>query len=188
MILLIDNYDSFIYNLYQAFGKLKQKVVVKRNDKITLRQAKRLKPEYLVISPGPKTPADAGVSSELIKYFAGRIPVLGVCLGHQCIGYVFGAKIGQTSVPMHGKVSMVYHDQKTIFSGIPNPFVAARYHSLGVLEEGLPGDIEISAYTPCGEIMGIRIKGKNVEGVQFHPESFLTPSGKTILRNFLLLK
>jgi len=204
MILLIDNYDSFTYNLVQAFGAILQEnkyrkllpggIRVSRNDKITLAQAKKLKPTHLVISPGPKRPEDAGISNRLIKYFAGRIPVLGVCLGHQCMSHIFGGKVIRAKAPVHGKTSKVYHDGKTIYQGLSNPFVAARYHSLIVDEKTLPKHFEVSAYTSDGEIMGIRMlarpghsggKDALVEGVQFHPESYLTAEGKQLLKNFL---
>jgi anthranilate synthase/aminodeoxychorismate synthase-like glutamine amidotransferase len=197
MILLIDNYDSFTYNLVQAFGEIiterkgktqmAEQIKVFRNDKIGLSLAKALKPSYLVISPGPKRPEDAGVSNQLIKYFVGRRPVLGVCLGHQCMSYIFGGKVLRAKAPVHGKTSKVYHDNKTIYDGLSNPFVAARYHSLIVDEKTLPKCFEVSAYTRDGEIMGIRMKDSLVEGVQFHPESYLTPEGKQLLRNFLML-
>lgn len=197
MILLIDNYDSFTYNLVQAFGEIlqgKKGIQVFRNDKITLDKTKKLKPTHLVISPGPKRPEDAGVSNKLIRYFAGKIPVLGVCLGHQCMSHIFGGKVIRARAPVHGKTSRVYHDGKTIYQGLSNPFIAARYHSLIVDEKTLPKRFEISAYTSEGEIMGIRMlarpdhsggKDYQVEGVQFHPESYLTAEGKQLLKNFL---
>lgn len=185
MILMIDNYDSFTYNLVQYLGELGEKLIVYRNDKITLNKIKKLKPTRIVISPGPKTPKEAGISNDIIKEFAGEIPILGVCLGHQCIGYVYGAKIVRAEKLMHGKTSLIYHDGKTIFKGIKNPFTATRYHSLIVKKETLPDCLEISAETKENEIMGIRHKKYKVEGVQFHPESILTTVGKDILRNFL---
>lgn len=194
MILIIDNYDSFTYNLVQAFGELlmetrKNKngnqLQVYRNDKITLAMAKRLNPGFLVISPGPKRPEDAAMSNKLLKHFAGKIPVLGVCLGHQCMSYVFGGKVLRAKKPVHGKTSRVYHDGKTIYQGLSNPFVAARYHSLIVDEKSMPKCFEVSAYTSDGEIMGMRMKDCLMEGVQFHPESYLTIEGKQLLRNFL---
>ena len=195
MLLLIDNYDSFTYNLVQAFGEILQEnkhrkcqpkgIRVFRNDKITLGMAQKLKPSHLVISPGPKRPEDAGISNQLIKYFAGRIPVLGVCLGHQCMSHIFGGKVIRAKAPIHGKTSKVYHDSKTIYQGLSNPFVAMRYHSLIVDEKTLPKCFEVSAYTSDGEIMGIRMKDALVEGVQFHPESYLTSEGKQLLKNFL---
>lgn len=185
MILMIDNYDSFTYNLVQYLGELGEKLIVYRNDKITLNKIKKLKPTRIVISPGPKTPKEAGISNDIIKEFAGEIPILGVCLGHQCIGYVYGAKIVRAEKLMHGKTSLIYHDGKTIFKGIKNPFTATRYHSLIVKKETLPDCLEISAETKENEIMGIRHKKYKVEGVQFHPESILTTVGKDILRNFI---
>jgi anthranilate synthase/aminodeoxychorismate synthase-like glutamine amidotransferase len=194
VLLLIDNYDSFTYNLFQLLGKLKIRVEVFRNDKITLRRAQRLKPKYLMISPGPKRPEDAGISNQLIKYFAGKIPILGVCLGHQCIAYIFGGKIVKARAPMHGKTSLIYHDNKTIYKGLSNPLVAMRYHSLVVLPEntkgsnGLVKKFEISARTQDDEIMGLRMKDYPVEGVQFHPESYLTPEGEHLVSNFIKLR
>lgn len=185
MILMIDNYDSFTYNLVQYLGELGEKLIVYRNDKITLNKIKKLKPTRIVISPGPKTPKEAGISNDIIKEFAGEIPILGVCLGHQCIGYVYGAKIVRAEKLMHGKTSLIYHDGKTIFKGIKNPFTATRYHSLIVKKETLPDCLEISAWTKENEIMGIRHKKYKVEGVQFHPESILTTVGKDILKNFI---
>ncbi len=187
MILLIDNYDSFTYNLVQAFGELKADLVVYRHDKITVARARRLKPKALVISPGPKRPRDAGISNDLIKHFYQKIPVLGVCLGAQCLACVFGGKVKLARRPVHGKTSKVYHDRKTIFKGITNPFTAMRYHSLVIDKKTLPARFEVSARTREGEIMGIRMKGVPVEGVQFHPESYLTPDGKKLLKNFLKL-
>lgn len=185
MILMIDNYDSFTYNLVQYLGELGEKLIVYRNDKITLNKIRKLKPAKIVISPGPKTPKEAGISNDIIKEFANRIPILGVCLGHQCIGYVFGAKVVRATNLMHGKTSLIYHDGKTIFKGIENPFTATRYHSLIIKTKTLPDCLEISAYTKEKEIMGVRHKKFNVEGVQFHPESILTTVGKDILRNFI---
>ena len=195
MILLIDNYDSFTYNLVQAFGAILHEnkyrkllpggIRVSRNDKITLAQAKKLKPTHLVISPGPKRPEDAGISNRLIKYFAGRIPVLGVCLGHQCLSHIFGGRVIRARAPVHGKTSKVYHDGKTIFRGLANPFTAMRYHSLIADAKTLPKCFEVSARTSDGQIMGIRMKDMPVEGVQFHPESYLTAQGKRLLKNFL---
>lgn len=187
MLLLIDNYDSFVFNLAQAFMELGQEVIVKRNDRITPEEAEKLSPDFLVISPGPKTPKEAGLSNDLIHFFSGRIPVLGVCLGHQCIAHAFGGKIKRAENIMHGKLSKIYHDEKTIYQGVSNPFSGTRYHSLLVEEESLPSCFEISAYTEDGEIMGIRWHEKSLEGVQFHPESFLTEEGMFILRNFLQL-
>lgn len=185
MLLMIDNYDSFTYNLVQYFGELGEDVSVYRNDKITVKEIEKLKPDRIVISPGPCDPEKAGVSVEVIKKFAGKIPMLGVCLGHQSIGYAYGAKIVLADRLMHGKTSPIYHDGKTIFKGIPNPFEATRYHSLLIKKDTLPDCLEISAWTKEGEIMGIRHKKFILEGVQFHPESILTKAGKDILRNFL---
>jgi anthranilate synthase/aminodeoxychorismate synthase-like glutamine amidotransferase len=188
MILLIDNYDSFTYNLVQYLSELGAKVDVYRNDKITLDGIKRLRPSHIVISPGPGRPQDAGISIKLIKKFAGRIPVLGVCLGHQCIGEAFGGKVVKAKNLMHGKTSMIYHNSKTIFKGLRNPFQATRYHSLIVERKSLPRLLEIIAETKEKEIMGIRHKEYNVWGVQFHPESILTVEGKKLLKNFLRQK
>lgn len=184
-VLLIDNYDSFTYNLYQALGVLGAKVTVYYNDQITLDLAESLKPTHLVISPGPGTPTDAGISNEMISRFHLRIPILGVCLGHQCIGHVFGAKIVQAGVLMHGKTSMVTHDGNGVFSGLTNPFEATRYHSLVIARENLPAELRVTAHTPDGEIMGLRIEGTMTEGVQFHPESFMTKEGMRLMKNFL---
>ena len=187
MLVMIDNYDSFTYNLVQYFQVLKERVLVYRNDEITPSQIEELRPKYLVISPGPCTPKEAGVSVKLIQEFAGKIPILGVCLGHQSIGAAFGAKIVRAKRIMHGKTSMIYHDDKTIYKGIENPFIATRYHSLVVERDSLPGCLEISAWTEEDEIMGIRHKEYPIEGVQFHPESILTKVGLKILENFLKL-
>ncbi len=187
MLVMIDNYDSFTYNLVQYFQVLKERVLVYRNDEITPSQIEELRPKYLVISPGPCTPKEAGVSVKLIQEFAGKIPILGVCLGHQSIGAAFGAKIVRAKRIMHGKTSMIYHDDKTIYKGIENPFMATRYHSLVVERDSLPGCLEISAWTEEDEIMGIRHKEYPIEGVQFHPESILTKVGLKILENFLKL-
>ena len=184
-VLLIDNYDSFTYNLYQAFTQLGARVTVFYNDAITLHQAGLLLPTHLVVSPGPGTPEDAGISYEMILQFHKKIPILGVCLGHQCLGYAFGAKVGNAPVLMHGKTSMILHDGSGIFAGIPNPFEATRYHSLIVEEEKLPASLHISAHTPAGEIMGLRVKGSKTEGVQFHPESYMTKEGMRLMKNFL---
>jgi len=183
---MIDNYDSFTYNLVQYFMELGEKVEVFRNDKITISDIKKLNPERLVISPGPGDPRSAGISCPAIKAFAGIIPILGVCLGMQSIGYVFGGKIQRAKELMHGKTSHIYHDGETIFKGLPNPFVATRYHSLIVDRDSLPEDLQVSAWTDDGEIMGLRHKKyKALEGVQFHPESILTLKGKDLLANFL---
>jgi anthranilate synthase/aminodeoxychorismate synthase-like glutamine amidotransferase len=184
-VLLIDHYDSFTYNLYQALRVLKAEVEVVRNDRLTVEGAEKLKPTHLVISPGPGRPEDAGCSGEILKAFHDRIPILGVCLGHQTLAHAWGGQVVRAPRVMHGKTSMIYHDQRGIYQGVPSPFSATRYHSLVVLEEGLPKSLEISAYTSDGEIMGLRLKGYPVEGVQFHPESILTKEGLKILSNFL---
>lgn len=188
MLLIIDNYDSFTYNLVQYFGELGTDLKVFRNDKITLQEANKLKPKHLVISPGPGRPEDAGISCELIKYFYKKIPILGVCLGHQCLGFAFGAKIVRAKRLMHGKTSLIYHKGEGIFKGIINPFEATRYHSLIVKKESLPKNLQITAWTKENEIMGLKLKNYPVWGVQFHPESILTKVGMDILRNFLSLK
>lgn len=185
MILVIDNYDSFTYNLVQYLGELGAEPVVHRNDGISLDEIDALKPEKIVISPGPCTPNEAGISVPLIGRFAGKIPILGVCLGHQAIGQAFGGRVVGAPTIMHGKVSEILHDGKAIFKGLPNPFVATRYHSLVVAREDLPDCLEISAETSDGVIMGLRHKALAVEGVQFHPESILTSEGKKLLQNFL---
>ncbi len=187
MLLMIDNYDSFTYNLVQYLGELGEDVRVYRNDKITLQQIEDLRPDRIVISPGPCTPKEAGVSVETIRQFAGRLPILGVCLGHQSLGVAFGGEVIRAQRLMHGKTSMISHDGKTIFHGLPNPFEATRYHSLLVNPKNLPDCLEVSAKTAEGEIMGLRHRTFAVEGVQFHPESILTKSGKDLLRNFLKL-
>jgi len=187
MILMIDNYDSFTYNLVQYIGQLGGEVVVHRNDKIFLDEIRELKPDAIVISPGPCTPKEAGISVELIRQFGSTIPILGVCLGHQAIGYAFGAEVVRAERIMHGKTSQIINDGRTIFQGLPNPFVAGRYHSLIVKRDSLTDCLEISAETEQGEIMGIRHKEYRVEGIQFHPESVLTPNGKRILKNFLAM-
>jgi len=185
-VLLIDNYDSFTYNLAQAFGELGAEVCVFRNDALGLEEAEKRAPSHLVVSPGPGDPSRAGISNLFIGHFARRrVPVLGVCLGHQCIGAVFGARIARADRLMHGKVSPVYHDGKGVFRDLPNPFEATRYHSLVVTEDSLPAELRISAHTSEGEIMGLRHASLAVEGVQFHPESILTKPGKALLRNFL---
>jgi len=214
MILMIDNYDSFTYNLVQYLGELGKDIRVYRNDKITIGKIRFLKPSHIVISPGPGRPEQAGISNDVIKNFASKIPILGVCLGHQCIGYVCGGKIVQAKRLMHGKTSMIYHDRKTIFKGLPNPFEATRYHSLVIEKKTVPKCLEISAWTKDGEIMGVRYKEVSssrfqvsskssgaihrtcsgrvysaiLEGVQFHPESILTTEGKHLLGNFLKQK
>ncbi|MBT3604570.1 MAG: aminodeoxychorismate/anthranilate synthase component II [Candidatus Latescibacteria bacterium] len=185
MILVIDNYDSFTYNLVQYLGELGAKLVVRRNDEVDVQGIEDLAPQKIVISPGPCTPNEAGVSVLTVTNFAGKIPILGVCLGHQSIGQAFGGKVIGAPNIMHGKVSDVCHDGKSIFAGLPDPFVATRYHSLVVERESLPDCLEISAETPDGIIMGLRHKDLAVEGVQFHPESILTNEGKNLLKNFL---
>ncbi len=187
MLLLLDNYDSFTYNLFQYLSELGEQVVVVRNDKTTIEEIDRMKPQRLVISPGPSTPLQAGISNEVIKYFGPRLPILGVCLGHQCIGYSYGATVAQAKQIMHGKSSLIYHNGQGILAGLPNPFSAIRYHSLVVKREGLPSCLEVTAWTNDSEIMGLRHYQYPVEGVQFHPESFMTEVGKDILRNFLKL-
>jgi anthranilate synthase/aminodeoxychorismate synthase-like glutamine amidotransferase len=183
--LLIDNYDSFTFNIAQAFGALGEDVRVVRNDAIDVEGVRALAPQTIIISPGPGRPEDAGVSRAVIARFADTIPILGVCLGHQCIVEVFGGEVVRARRVMHGKVSMVYHDGRTIYDGLSNPFSATRYHSLIAEERGLTDLLEISAYTSEGEVMGVRLKGRPVEGVQFHPESILTPEGGRLLSNFL---
>lgn len=185
MILMVDNYDSFTYNLVQYLGALGEDVRVFRNDKITIDKIKALKPKRIVISPGPGRPEDAGVSCEVIRKFAGKIPILGVCLGHQALGFVYGGRIIGASKLMHGKTSAIYHNQQNIFKGIPNPFEATRYHSLIVERKNLPGPLEITAWTKEREIMGLKHKQFPLWGVQFHPESILTKEGNHILSNFL---
>jgi len=185
MILMIDNYDSFTYNLVQYLGELGADVQVYRNDQITVAEIQRLAPAKIVISPGPCTPTEAGISCDVIREFAGRVPLLGVCLGHQCIGEVFGGEIVRAPALFHGKTSMIYHDGKTIFRGLPRPFEATRYHSLVIRRDTLPDCLELSAETDDGVIMGVRHQIYPVEGVQFHPESILAEEGKKLLKNFL---
>jgi len=185
MLLMIDNYDSFTYNLVQYLGELGEDVQVHRNDRITVAEIEKLKPEHIVISPGPCTPNEAGVSVETIQKLGGRIPILGVCLGHQSIGQAYGGRIIRAKQLMHGKTSMIHHADKGVFAGLPNPFEATRYHSLVIERETLPDVLEITAWTDDGEIMGVRHKTLAVEGVQFHPESILTQYGHELLANFL---
>ncbi len=187
MHLLIDNYDSFTFNIVQALGELGAEIKVVRNDRISVAEALALNPESLIISPGPGTPDDAGISVELIGAFAGRGPILGVCLGHQSIVQAYGGTIVRADRLMHGKTSKVYHDGGTIYAGMSNPFQATRYHSLIALESDLPEELKISSYTSGGEIMGVRHRNLPIEGLQFHPESILTPEGVTLLQNFLQL-
>ncbi|MFB3051992.1 MAG: aminodeoxychorismate/anthranilate synthase component II [Acidimicrobiia bacterium] len=184
-VLMIDNYDSFTYNIVQALMTLGAEVTVRTNDSLTIGEAIELEPSHLVVSPGPGRPEDAGVSMAMIEAFSGRVPVLGVCLGHQALAAVFGSTVGAAQSLKHGKASPVYHDRRTIFEGLSNPFPAGRYHSLAVEEEGLGSDLMISAYTSEGEIMGVRHRRLPLEGVQFHPESLLTPVGDRLLHNFL---
>ena len=185
MLLLIDNYDSFTYNLFQYLCELGAEVVVVRNNKTTIDEIDRMQPERIIISPGPSTPLRAGISNEVIRHFGAKLPVLGVCLGHQCIGYSYGGQFGQAKAIMHGKSSLIHHSNQGVLAGIPNPFPAIRYHSLEVKREGLPDCLEVTAWTDDGTIMGLRHREYPVEGIQFHPESFMTECGKDILRNFL---
>jgi anthranilate synthase/aminodeoxychorismate synthase-like glutamine amidotransferase len=188
MILLIDNYDSFTYNLYQYLSELGEEVSVARNDAVSLEDIEKMSPERIVISPGPGTPLDAGISNEVIKKFGGRLPILGVCLGHQCIGHAYGGIVDHAGEIKHGKTSQIYHDGKGVFSRLPNPFLAVRYHSLAVKRQKLPDCLEVSAWTDNDVIMGLRHRQFPVEGVQFHPESIATRVGKDLLRNFLNMK
>ncbi len=185
MLLLIDNYDSFVYNLFQYLSELGEEVLVVRNDKITLDEIEAKAPRRIVISPGPGRPERAGISNDVIRRFGPHIPILGVCLGQQCIGYSYGAEIVRSREIKHGKSSLIHHDGKGLFAGLPNPFPAIRYHSLAVKAESVPDCLEVSAWTDDNTIMGLRHKEYPVEGVQFHPESILTEAGKDILRNFL---
>ena len=185
MIIFIDNYDSFTYNLVQYLGEMGQDLMVFRNDQVTLGKIERMKPTLLVISPGPGAPEGAGISCAAIRHFAGKIPILGVCLGHQCIGHVFGGKVGLAPRIMHGKTSPVYHDGEGVFRKLANPFEAGRYHSLIVDRQKLPKCLKMTAWTEEGELMGLRHNEYPIEGVQFHPESILTPSGKDLLKNAL---
>jgi anthranilate synthase component II len=185
MLLMIDNYDSFTYNLYQYLCELGEEVEVYRNDKITVEDIDAMAPERIVISPGPGTPAEAGISVDTVRRFAGKLPLLGVCLGHQCIGEAFGGVVAGAGEIKHGKMSQVRHDNKGVFAGLPNPFAAVRYHSLAIVPETLPDVLEVSARSESGVIMGVRHKEFTLEGVQFHPESILTKPGKQLLRNFL---
>jgi len=186
MLLLIDNYDSFTYNLFQYLSELGEEVMVVRNDKVSLDEIEKMKPQRLVISPGPSTPLRAGISNEVIRHFGSRLPILGVCLGHQCIGYSYGGLFGKAKEIMHGKSSLIYHNGQGVLAGLPNPFSAIRYHSLVILRKGLPDCLEVTAWAADGEIMGLRHRQYPVEGIQFHPESFMTEVGKDILRNFLV--
>lgn len=185
MILILDNYDSFTYNLVQYLEELGAETLVRRNDEIDVEEARKLSPEAIVISPGPGAPEAARASNDILKAFAPTLPILGVCLGHQCLGRLAGARVVRGLRPVHGKASRIYHDGRTIFAGLKNPLEAGRYHSLIVAREDLPPSLEISAWSAAGEIMGLRLSGTRVEGVQFHPESILTPEGKRLLANFL---
>jgi len=185
MLLLIDNYDSFTYNLFQYLCELGQEVMVVRNDKTTIAEIERMKPERIVISPGPGTPDRAGISNEVIRHFGPEIPTLGVCLGHQCVGYSYGAVVERAGEIMHGKSSLIHHIGEGVLEGLPNPFPAIRYHSLAVMRDGLPDCLEVTAWTEKGIIMGLRHREYPVEGVQFHPESIMTEVGKDLLKNFL---
>ena len=185
MILLIDNYDSFTYNLYQYLSELGAEVRVLRNDQVSLESIDEMAPQKIVISPGPCTPDKAGISNDVIRHFGEKTPTLGVCLGHQCISYAYGGTVGGAGEIMHGKMSLIHHDGKGVFEGLPSPFEAIRYHSLAVYLEGLPKDLEVTAWTDTGIIMGVRHKRFPVEGVQFHPESIMTRVGKELLSNFL---
>jgi len=185
MILVVDNYDSFAYNLAQYLGELGGEPLVCRNDEIGIDEIETLAPSHIVISPGPRTPLEAGISNQVVLHFGGRIPVLGVCLGHQCIGHVYGGTVGRAAVPVHGKASLIYHDGEGIYCGIANPFPAGRYHSLIVRRKGLPSCLKVTARTAGGEIMGLRHRKFAVEGIQVHPESILTEAGHDLLVNFL---
>jgi len=185
MLLLIDNYDSFTYNLFQYLSELGQEVWVTRNDKVSLDEIEIRFPHRIVISPGPGTPEQAGICNEVIRHFGNRIPILGVCLGHQCVGYSYGAKVDRAGEIKHGKSSLIYHDGKGLFEGLPSPFPAIRYHSLVVMGDSLPDCLEVTAWTSNGMIMGLRHRQFPVEGVQFHPESIMTEVGKDLLKNFI---
>ena len=185
MILLIDNYDSFTYNLYQYLRELGADVHVVRNDQVSLEDIDAMKPQRIVISPGPCTPREAGISNDVVRYFGPKLPTLGVCLGHQCVGYAYGGTVGPAGEIMHGKTSLVHHDGKGVFRGLPNPLEGIRYHSLAVYRDTLPPELEVTAWTDSGVVMGLRHKEHPIEGIQFHPESIMTQSGKDLLRNFL---
>ena len=188
MLLLIDNYDSFTYNLYQYLSELGAEVKVVRNNKTTVDEIEGMNPEQIIISPGPSTPQQAGISNDVIRHFGSKLPLLGVCLGHQCVGYSYGGMVGSAAKIMHGKSSLIHHNNTGVFAEMPNPFSAIRYHSLAVERDGLPDCLEITAWTDDGEIMGIRHRSYPVQGVQFHPESFMTEKGKELLKNFLNAK
>lgn len=185
MILLLDNYDSFTYNLYQFMCELGAEVEVVRNDQATVQEIDVMAPDGIVISPGPKTPSDAGISIAVIRHFGPKIPILGVCLGHQCVGEAYGGTVGPAGEIMHGKTSLIHHDEKGVFKELPNPFEAIRYHSLAINRSEIPAVLEISAWTENGVVMGVRHRQNSVEGIQFHPESIKTEYGKELLRNFL---
>lgn len=185
MLIVIDNYDSFVYNLVQYLGELGENIEVVRNDAVSLRDVERMKPEKIVISPGPGTPEDAGICLELIRHFSGKIPILGVCLGHQCIGRAYGARVGRGKEPVHGKTSLLYHQGKGILAGIPQGIKVARYHSLVIEKESIPGDLSVTAFSSDGVVMAIQHKKHPTFGVQFHPESVASQYGKEILKNFL---
>jgi anthranilate synthase/aminodeoxychorismate synthase-like glutamine amidotransferase len=185
MLLLIDNYDSFTYNLFQYLSELGEEITVVRNDHMSLDEMERLSPERIVISPGPGTPQQAGISNEVIRHFGARLPILGVCLGHQCVGYAYGARVDHAGEIKHGKSSLIHHDGRGVFEGFMNPFPAIRYHSLAVKQDSLPDCLEVSAWTDNNIIMGLRHRDFPVEGVQFHPESIMTEVGKDLLKNFL---
>jgi para-aminobenzoate synthetase component 2 len=187
VILVIDNYDSFAYNLVQYLGELGWEPVVYRNDAITIEKIEAMAPSHIIISPGPCTPLEAGISNDVVRYFRGKIPILGVCLGHQCIGYVYGGLIKRADVPVHGKESLIFHDGETVFRGLPSPLVGGRYHSLVIGAKSMPASLEVSARTEDGVVMGVRNRRDVVEGVQFHPESIMTDRGHDILSNFLSL-
>ena len=188
MVLVIDNYDSFTYNLVQYLGEMNVEMRIFRNDQITLEEARALQPERILVSPGPRSPREAGLSNDIIREFGPKIPVFGVCLGHQCIGHVFGGDVIVNYRMMHGKTSPIHHDGQGLFEGMPNPFAATRYHSLVIERNSVPPCLTVTAWTDEGEVMGVRHKELPVHGVQFHPESILTESGRTILKNFLKLK
>ena len=185
MLLLVDNYDSFTYNLFQYLSELGEEVGVVRNDEITVAGIEKMKPDRIVISPGPSTPKNAGISNEVIRHFGSKLPLLGVCLGHQCIGYTYGGIVSGAKQIMHGKSSKIHHTGQGVFAGLPDPFSAIRYHSLAVKRDSLPDCLEVTAWTEDGEIMGMLHKTHQVEGIQFHPESFMTEHGKDILKNFI---
>ncbi|MBI4180996.1 MAG: aminodeoxychorismate/anthranilate synthase component II, partial [Chloroflexi bacterium] len=184
MVIVIDNYDSFVYNLAQYLGELGWEPAVYRNDQVSMEQLESLAPSHIIISPGPCSPLEAGISNDIIRHFTGKIPILGVCLGHQCIGYVYGGQIVRAPLPTHGKSSLVYHDGRTIYQNLTNPFEAGRYHSLVISRDAFPSELELTAITSDGVVMGVRHRDYVVEGVQFHPESIMTDVGHNILSNF----